>query len=86
MLKLARAQEWAYRVDLPGFNGPLDLLLHLVGQSKLDITAISLAAVADQYRAYLESLQQMNLEIESEYLVVFSQLLEIKSRVLLPPV
>ena len=75
-----------YKVDLPQFEGPLDLLLSLVDKEKLDITEISLARVAQQYRHYLESLDRLNLEIESSYIVVFAQLLEIKSRVLLPPV
>jgi len=73
-----------YRVHLPVFEGPLDLLLSLVDKEKLDITEISLAAVASQYQAYLESLERLNLELESSYVVVFAQLLEIKSRVLLP--
>lgn len=73
-----------YRVQLPLFEGPLDLLLSLVDKEKLDITEISLAAVASQYQAYLESLERLNLELESSYVVVFAQLLEIKSRVLLP--
>ncbi len=73
-----------YRVHLPAFEGPLDLLLSLVDKEKLDITEISLAAVASQYQAYLEGLERLNLELESSYVVVFAQLLEIKSRVLLP--
>lgn len=85
MLKLTRTEQSNYQVELPQFNGPLELLLTLVGQAKLDITAISLARVADQYRSYLETLQGLNVEIESSYLVVFAQLLEIKSKLLLPP-
>lgn len=75
-----------YQVELPQFEGPLDLLLSLVDKEKLDITEISLAQVASQYRSYLETLDRLSLEIESSYIVVFAQLLEIKSRVLLPPV
>lgn len=74
----------SYRVCLQQFEGPLDLLLHLVREAKLDITEISLARVAEQYFAYLESMQQLNIELESSYLVVFAQLLELKSRLLLP--
>ena len=73
-----------YRVDLPQFEGPLDLLLHLVDKAKLDITEVSLAAVAGQYQAYLEALQEIELEVESSYITVFAQLLELKSRALLP--
>lgn len=75
-----------YQVQLPFFEGPLDLLLSLVEQSELDITEISLAAVTGQYREYLDLLGQLDVEIESSYLVVFAQLLELKSRLLLPVV
>lgn len=73
-----------YKVQLPFFQGPLDLLLNLVEESELDITEISLSAVTGQYREYLELLGQLDVEIESSYLVVFAQLLELKSRLLLP--
>lgn len=78
------AEELTYKVQLPVFEGPLDLLLSLVEQSELDITEISLAEVTGQYREYLEILGQLDVEIESSYLVVFAQLLELKSRLLLP--
>ena len=74
----------AYKVQLPFFEGPLDLLLSLVEQSELDITEISLSQVTGQYREYLELLGNLDVEIESSYLVVFAQLLELKSRLLLP--
>lgn len=74
-----------YRVHLEQFDGPLELLLHLVREAKLDITEISLAAVSGQYFSYLRQMQSLNIEIESSYLVVFAQLLELKSRLLLPP-
>ncbi|MGM9991231.1 MAG: segregation and condensation protein A [Candidatus Bruticola sp.] len=74
----------AYRVQIEQFEGPLDLLLHLVCEAKLDITEISLAAVANQYFQYLEHMKSFNIEIESSYLLVFAQLLELKSRLLLP--
>ena len=77
-------EEARYKVQLPFFEGPLDLLLSLVEQSELDITEISLAEVTGQYREYLELLGQLDVEIESSYLVVFAQLLELKSRLLLP--
>lgn len=73
-----------YKVQLPFFEGPLDLLLSLVEESELDITEVSLADVTGQYREYLELLGQLDVEIESSYLVVFAQLLELKSRLLLP--
>jgi len=80
-----QAIQSGYQVHLPGFEGPLDLLLHLVDDEKLPINEVSLASVAHQYQAYLKQLQQLDVEIESSYLLVFSQLLELKSRWLLPP-
>ncbi len=77
--------EKSYQVQLPFFEGPLDLLLNLVEQSELDITEVSLAQVTGQYREYLELLGQLDVEVESSYLLVFAQLLELKSRLLLPP-
>ena len=83
---------WQVKLDI--FEGPLDLLLYLVTKEQLDITAISLARVADEYFAYLKTLQMaaleaqaagFDLDVESEYLVVFACLLELKSRLLLPP-
>lgn len=79
-----RAPATAYQVSLAAFEGPLDMLLHLVREARLDITEISLAAVAHQYFAYLEQMHRLDVEIESSYLVVFAQLLELKSRLLLP--
>lgn len=73
-----------YKVQLPFFEGPLDLLLSLVEESELDITEISLAQVTGQYKEYLELLGQLDVEIESSYILVFAQLLELKSRLLLP--
>lgn len=77
-------EQSGYKVQLPFFEGPLDLLLSLVEESELDITEISLAQVTGQYREYLELLGQLDVEIESSYLLVFAQLLELKSRLLLP--
>lgn len=74
-----------YQVALPEFEGPLDLLLSLVDSEKLDLTEISLAAVSKQYQSYLQALERLDVEIESSYIVVFAQLLELKSKHLLPP-
>lgn len=81
---MSAALNSEYLVHLEQFEGPLDLLLHLVNEAKLDITEIALAGVAEQYFAYLERMQHFNIEIESSYLVVFAQLLELKTRLLLP--
>ena len=65
---------------LDNFEGPLDLLLHLIREKKLDILEVSLVEVADQYIAYIEEAQKINLDIASEYLLIASQLVEIKSK------
>ena len=66
------------------FEGPLDLLLHLIKESKMDIMNIGIESITKQYMDYLEEQEKMNLEIASEYLVLASELLEIKSKMLLP--
>ena len=66
------------------FEGPLDLLLHLIKESKMDIMNIEIEEFTKQYMSYLESQEKMNLEIASEYLVLASELIEIKSKLLLP--
>ena len=66
------------------FEGPLDLLLHLIKESKMDIMNIEIEKITKQYMSYLESQEKMNLEIASEYLVLASELIEIKSKLLLP--
>lgn len=73
-----------YTVELPLYEGPLDLLLELIERAELDITRISLALVADQYLAYLEGAEARNLEDLSFFLVVAARLLQIKSEALLP--
>lgn len=66
------------------FEGPLDLLLHLIKESKMDIMNIEIERITEQYMNYLDSQEKMNLEIASEYLVLASELIEIKSKLLLP--
>ncbi len=66
------------------FEGPLDLLLHLIKESKMDIMNIEIESITNQYVEYLNKQESMNLEVASEYLVLASELLEIKSRMLLP--
>ena len=73
-----------YSVKLETFEGPLDLLLHLVDKNQLDITEISLAKICREYEEYLTRLQELCLEIESSFLTVFASLLQIKSKILLP--
>ena len=66
------------------FEGPLDLLEHLIKRNKLDICNISLIAITDQYIEYINSMQEMDLDISSDFLVVATDLLYIKSKALLP--
>ncbi|MBQ6134688.1 MAG: segregation/condensation protein A [Bacilli bacterium] len=66
------------------FEGPLDLLLHLIKESKMDIMNIEIESITKQYVDFLEKQEKMNLEISSEYLVMAAELMEIKSKMLLP--
>lgn len=66
------------------FEGPLDLLLHLIRESKMNIMDIEIEKITDQYMNYLDLQEKMNLEIASEYLVMASELIELKSKLLLP--
>ena len=66
------------------FEGPLDLLLHLIKESKMNIMDIEIEKIAEQYMNYLDLQEKMNLEIASEYLVMASELIELKSKLLLP--
>lgn len=74
-----------YGVKLPVFEGPLDLLLHLIRQNEMDITDIPIAQIAEQYLTYLEIMQTLDLDVAAEYLVMAASLAQIKSRMLLPP-
>ena len=75
----------SYKVKLEIFEGPLDLLLHLVKQDHLEIANIPIAQITDQYLKYLELMQALDLEIAGEFLVMAATLMQIKSRQLLPP-
>lgn len=66
------------------FEGPLDLLLHLIKESKMDIMNIEVEEITKQYIAYLDKQEKMNLEIASEYLVLATELIELKSKLLIP--
>src|SRR5438105_1657959 len=73
-----------YRVDLPVFRGPLDLLLYLVKRNEVDVCDIPIARIAEQFRAYLDVLQLIDVELAGDFLVMAATLMEIKSRMLLP--
>ncbi len=75
----------ACAVKLSAFEGPLDLLLQLIRMNELDITDLPIAEIAKQYIAYVDLMQELNLDMASEYLVMAATLAWIKSRMLLPP-
>ncbi len=74
----------AYPVKLQNFEGPLDLLLHLIKQHEMDIYDIPIAVITQQYLEYLELLTELNLDVAGEFLVMAATLIHIKSRMLLP--
>ena len=80
---MAEAAE-NYQVNIPLFEGPLDLLLHLVTKNRIDIHDIPIHLITDQYLAYLESARQFNLDLGSSFFAMAATLLLIKSRMLLP--
>ncbi len=76
--------EPALVIDVEGFEGPLDLLLTLARQQKVDLAKISLLALADQYLAFIEEARKLRLELAADYLVMAAWLAYLKSRLLLP--
>lgn len=73
-----------YTFRLEGFEGPLDLLLHLIQKNELDILNIPIALITEQYLEYLQLMKVLNLDVAGEYLLMASTLLHIKSKMLLP--
>src|SRR6202048_5128222 len=78
------ADEPAFVVDVEGFEGPLDLLLTLARQQKVDLAKISILALADQYLAFIEQVRALRIELAADYLVMAAWLAYLKSRMLLP--
>src|SRR5213595_1645357 len=76
--------ERALIVDVEGFEGPLDLLLSLARQQKVDLAKISVLALAEQYLAFIEEARKLRLELAADYLVMAAWLAYLKSRLLLP--
>ncbi|HLL04630.1 MAG TPA: segregation/condensation protein A [Myxococcaceae bacterium] len=74
----------AFRIALPNFEGPLDLLLHLIREHRVDIFDIPIALIVEKYLGYLERMRELNLDIAGEFLVMASTLAHLKSRMLLP--
>jgi len=73
-----------YKVQTPVYEGPLDLLLNLIEHAELDITTVSLASVTDQYLAHINSMEQLDADEISAFLVIAAKLIQIKSEALLP--
>lgn len=73
------------RIQVPAFEGPLDLLLHLIQQNEIEITDIPIAKITRQYIATLELMRELDLEVAGEFLVMAATLMRIKARMLLPP-
>lgn len=73
-----------YEININEFQGPLDLLLHLIKQSNISINEISIDEITKQYLDYIQKMEELNLDIASEYLVMAAELIEIKSSSLLP--
>ena len=78
------SDESALIVDVEGFEGPLDLLLTLARQQKVDLAKISILALADQYLAFIEQVRELRIELAADYLVMAAWLAYLKSRLLLP--
>ncbi|PLX95811.1 MAG: segregation/condensation protein A [Desulfuromonas sp.] len=74
-----------YEIRLDNFEGPLDLLLHLIKKNEVDLAEIPLVEITDQYLEILETMQSLNLDVAGEFLVMAATLIHIKSRMLLPP-
>ncbi len=84
MPNLLTLETTKYKVKLENFEGPLDLLCHLIDKNKMNIYEINLSEITDQYIEYINEMERMNLEITSEFLIMASTLLYLKSKNLLP--
>ncbi len=82
--KVITLESKKYELKLENFEGPLDLLCYLIDKNKMDIYKVNISDIADQYIKYLKEQEELNLEIASEFLVMASTLLLIKSKGLLP--
>jgi segregation and condensation protein A len=76
--------ELPYQVRIENFEGPLDLLLHLIKKNEINIYDIPIAMIAQQYLEYLEAMEELNLNVAGDFLVMAATLLQIKSKMLLP--
>jgi segregation and condensation protein A len=79
-----RSMDEVYSIRVPAFEGPLDLLLHLIKENKVDIYDIPISLITRQYLEYIEMMKELNLDIAGEFLLMAATLIHIKSRMLLP--
>ncbi|HVR42486.1 MAG TPA: segregation/condensation protein A [Thermoanaerobaculia bacterium] len=84
ILDAADELEPSYRVTLPAFEGPLDLLLHLIRKHKVDVYDIPILLITEQYNAYLDAMEQLDLDVAADYVYMAALLIHIKSKMLLP--
>ncbi len=78
-------KEQLYEIKLPEFEGPMDLLLHLINHNKVDIYDIPISLITGQYLEYIEFMKELDLEIAGNFLVMAATLIQIKSKMMLPP-
>ena len=81
---MSETLTYKLQTDMQTFEGPLDRLLHLIAKNKMDILQIQITVIFAQYMQYLDQMRQMNMEIAGEFIVMASELMYIKSRMLLP--
>mgnify|MGYP005759105493 CR=1 FL=1 len=84
MQKVLTFETTKYPIKIDNFEGPLDLLCHLIDKNKVDVCDIKISEITDQYLDYINAMEEMNLEIASEFLVMASTLIYLKSKSLLP--
>lgn len=84
LIQVKIEDEIGYKVRLDNFEGPLDLLLHLIRDAKMDIAEVRLSEITDQYLRYIEQVDELDMEKASEFIEMAATLLEIKSKKLLP--
>ena len=82
--EIAETTDSAIKYKLQDFEGPLDLLLHLIKEKKMDIMEVKLAEITDQYLCYIQNLKESDMELATEFLVMATRLMEIKSFKMLP--
>lgn len=83
-LDAADELDESYRISLPSFEGPLDLLLHLIRKHKVDIYDIPILLITDQFNEYLDTMQELDLDVAADYVYMAALLIHIKSKMLLP--